>query len=95
MKINIDDKAIQYLKKESKYTSISIGIVTKLMGWAGMEVPSVQMGKPENESSYNHYQVEDIDVYVISSLKVKDSTLTIKYRKFLWIKKLYAEGLII
>lgn len=57
--------------------------------------PSVKMGIPNNESSFDLYKAGDIDVYVLAGLKARNDQLSITFRKFLWSKNLYAEGLII
>lgn len=53
------------------------------------------MGKPLNEKSFNLHKVGDIDVYILNGVKVHDKGLRISLNKFLWMKSLHVDGLII
>jgi len=53
------------------------------------------MGKPESVENYNRYKVENIDVYIHSSVVAKDGEIQIKYLKFLWSERLTVDGILI
>ncbi|MBU5310833.1 hypothetical protein KQI38_02220 [Tissierella carlieri] len=53
------------------------------------------MGKPYNESSFNMYKIEDINVYVSPSIRVRNNKLKISFSKFFWIKSLNVDGIIL
>ncbi|MBZ2175031.1 hypothetical protein K8M07_07165 [Schnuerera sp. xch1] len=53
------------------------------------------MGIPDNKFSFDIYDVENIKVYLSPELRAKDDEFTMKMVKFLWIKKIYADGLIV
>ena len=37
--------------------------------------PSVKMGRPYNERSFNMYKIEDINVYIPPSIRVRNNKL--------------------
>lgn len=94
LNIKIDDKAKEYIKSKSKDNAIRISLVTISSGWAVVYEPSVEMGKPYDETAYNLHRVEDIDVYIMSNLKPRKNTLRVKLNRFLWINRLNVEGLL-
>lgn len=54
--------------------------------------PSVEMGKPEDESLYNLYNLGDIKVYCIPELRAKNGEIIVRLRNFFWSKYLYIDG---
>ncbi len=50
------------------------------------------MGRPEDESLYNLYNISNIKVYCIRELRAKNGEIIIKMRNFFWSKYLYVEG---
>lgn len=51
------------------------------------------MGRPSNINSFELYKVGDIDVYVLSGVRVRNNEIKVGLSKFLWVKSLYADGL--
>lgn len=50
------------------------------------------MGKPEDESLYNLYNLGDIKVYCIPELRAKNGEIIVRLRNFFWSKYLYIDG---
>lgn len=92
MKILIDSKAEEYIKKASKDKDITINLFEASNCWVPIVEPSVEMGRPEDESLYNLYNISNIKVYCIRELRAKNGEIIIKMRNFFWSKYLYVEG---
>lgn len=95
MDIYIDEKAKEYIETESEDKSVQVTVMKVGGGWCGAYQPSVKMGKPYNESSFNMYKIEDINVYVSPSIRVRNNKLKISFSKFFWIKSLNVDGIIL
>lgn len=95
MVININKKAQEHIKKKSPDNSIYITVVRTGGGWCSSEQPSVKMGKPGNESSYEVHKAGDINVYLAPRLKARNNELRITLDKFLFLNNLNVDGLII
>lgn len=93
MIINIDQKAMEYIKSNS--TDNSIQVIAKRIGggWCQTFQPSVEMGKPLQEDAFNLYKVGDINVYVLKWLRIRDNEIRISLSKFLWINTLNVDGI--
>jgi len=94
MKIVIDNKTLKLLKAKG-VNSLQILVKGCESSGAGESQPSVTMGKPKSIETYNIYEVENIDVYVHSSVVAKDGEIQIKYLKFLWSERLTVDGILI
>lgn len=95
MDIFIDNKAEEYIKSKTEDNSIQVFISTIKGGWCVSHQPSVKMGKPLNEKSFNLHKIGDINIYILNGVKVHDKGLKISLSKFLWTKNLNIDGLII
>lgn len=95
MDIYIDNKAEEYIKSKTEDMSIQVFISTIQGGWCVSHQPSVKMGKPLNEKSFNLQKIGDISVYILKGVKVHDKGLKINLSKFLWTKNLHVDGLIV
>lgn len=95
MDIYIDNKAEGYIKSKIEDKSIQVFIDKVGGGWCVSYQPSVKMGKPLNEKSFNLYKIGDINVYVLAGVKVRDKGLRISFSKFLWMKSLNVDGLVV
>jgi len=94
MNIIINDKAADFIRKQSKdNNSVTLLITTSGGGWCAAQVPTVQLGKPTNLENFHIYKVDDITVYLRKNTKVKNNELHVFLRKFLWIKELAVEGM--
>jgi len=93
MNITINDKAADFIRKQSKDNSVTLLITTSGGGWCAAQVPTVQLGMPTKEEFFNMYTVDDITVYLRKNTKVINNELHIFLRKFLWIKELAVEGM--
>lgn len=92
MQIIIDDKAKEYIRKKSRDNAIKIDIVEVNHCWVPLVEPSVEMGKPKDDSLYNVYNLEDIKVYYKRELKGMGDKIRIKLDRFFWIKYLKIDG---
>ena len=61
-------------------------------GWCSTEQPSVEMGRPSNESGFQKFNSEGIDVYLYRGVIPRGNELKIRLNKMLWIKSLIVEG---
>lgn len=95
MIIDIEKKAEEYIKKKSPENSIYITVVRTGSGWCAAEQPSVKMGKPSNELSFEVHKAGDINVYLSPRLKARNNELRITLDKFLFLANLNIDGLII
>lgn len=95
MNINIDKKAEAYIKDKSQEKAIQIGIKKVGSGWCVSFEPFVKMGEPFEISSYKHYNVGDINVYIPPKIKAINNKISVSHSKFLWINSLSVEGLIL
>lgn len=95
MIIDIEKKAAEYIKKKSQDNSIYITVVKTETGWCAAEQPSVKMGKPSNESSFEVHKAGDINIYLSPRLKARNNELRITLDKFLFLANLNIDGLII
>lgn len=95
MDIYIDNRAKEYIRSKSEDNSIQILIENLGGGWCTASQPSVKMGKPYNESSFRIYKVEDINVYIPPSIKVRNDKLKISCSSFFWMKSLNVDGIIL
>jgi len=93
MIINIDKKAEEYIKSNSTDNTIQVIAERIGRGWCQTYQPSVKMGKPTYEDSFNLYKVGDINVYVLKWLRTRDEEIRITLSRFLWTKYLYVDGI--
>lgn len=91
MNIVIEKPVLDYLAKKNR-TVMTLGIQTVGGGWCGKtKVQGIGYTKPSNLEHYTHFNVEGIDVYVLSN--VKGETITFQIQKALFIKSVYAAGI--
>lgn len=95
MNVYIDKRAEEYIKSNSKDHSIKLYLEKFGGGWCVGHQLSVKIGKPSNIDSFNLYKVGDIDVYIASGMKTRNNEVKIGLSKILWVKALYADGLMI
>jgi len=57
-----------------------------------MQIPTVQLGKPEHIEDFDMEAVGQIEVYTGKQLKFKNDRIHIFLRKFLWVKELVVDG---
>lgn len=95
MDINIDKNAATYIKEKTSDKSVHLGIQRIGGGWSSALQPFVKMGEPFDKDTYKHYLVEDIHVYIPNILKAKNNKVSISYSKFLWMKNLNVDGVIV
>lgn len=95
MDIYIDNKAKEYIKSKTEDRSVQVFISTIQSGWCVSHQPSVKMGRPLNDKSFNLHTIGDINVYILKGIKAKDKGLKISLSNFLWMKNLNVDGLII
>lgn len=95
MDIYIDNKAKEYIRRESEDNSVQILLIKVGGGWCAAYQPSVKMGKPYNESSFNIYKIEDVNVYVSPNIRARNDQLKIGLSKLFWVKSLNVDGIII
>lgn len=95
MDIYIDNRAKEYIKSKSEDNSVQVLIEKLGGGWCSAYQPSVKMGKPYNESSFNIYNVGGINVYVPQGIKARNNQLKIGLSSLLWVKSLIVDGIVL
>lgn len=95
MIINIEDKALEYIKEMGGYATIRYS----KKGWChsgDIDVPTIHLGKPEsNLEDYEKYQEKEIILYFPKNLILSGEEIKVSLSKlFLW-KKLTLEGALI
>ena len=94
MNINIDEKAIAYLKKQNS-KAVTIDVIGCSSWGVGEPQPTVLPAEPrKNKEAYNLINVQDFDVYVKNNITASNNTLSIKYKKVLFSEKLIVEGIV-
>ena len=94
MNINIDEKAIEYLKKHNS-TAVTIDVIGCSSWGVGEPQPTVSSAEPrKNKEAYKLIKVGDLDVYVKNNITASNDTLSIKYKKVLFSEKLIVEGIV-
>lgn len=93
MNININEQAKEYIKEKSNDGSISIVVASVGSGWNISFEPAVKLGKQDKGNNFKLYKVDDISVYIASSIKEKGN-VNIYLKKFLWVKSLKVDGLV-
>jgi hypothetical protein len=58
-----------------------------------VQAPTVQLGKPKMEESFDLHVVNETNVYLKKDIKVRNDQIHIFMRKFLWIKDLAVDGM--
>lgn len=93
MNIIIEKDAVNFIKKHSKDSSVTLLIKSSGSGWCSAPTPTVQLGKPTKTDNYNMHIVHDISVFVNKNTEIKNNELHIFLRKLLWIKELAVDGI--
>ena len=94
MNINIDEKAIEYVKKHNS-KAVTIDVIGCSSWGVGEPQPTVLPAEPrKNKEAYNLVKVNDLDVYVKNNITASNDTLYIKYKKVLFSEKLVVEGIV-
>lgn len=93
MKINLDNKTADFIKK-SGHEDVNV-FVKGCSAWGTSEPqPLVLMGKPTDEpDKFTVTTVNGINVYVRNDVQSGDAGITIKYSKFLFKESLVVEGI--
>ena len=93
MNIIIEKNAVNFIRKHTKDNSVALFIKDGDGGWCSAQSPAVQLGKPTKVDNYDVYTVDDISVFVLKNMKIKNDKLHIFLRKMLWIKELLVDGI--
>lgn len=94
MNINIDEKALAYLKKANA-KAITIDLIGCSSWGVGEPQPTVLPAEPRKDrEAYNTIQVGDYTVYVKKNITASNDTLFIKHKKVLFSEKLTVEGIV-
>ena len=93
MKINLDDKAAKYIKKEG-FDDVYVYVKGCSSWGTGEPQPLVLMGKPgEDIDDYDVHPTNGINVYVRVDVQAGDDGIKIKHSKFLFKDSLIVEGI--
>lgn len=90
-KITMNEKTRDYILKNGG----SIRINRTMAGncWTSAPMVNIRFGEPVEESSYNLYKIDSVNIYVIKGLELKRDSIEIKLSNFLGIfKNLEAYG---
>lgn len=93
-KINITEKALNYLKKKNKL-DITIGYPDYRTNgdFAVVPVPEIFAKKPKKEEEYNKINIDGIDVYISKTVYLpKDNDIIIDVDTFLKMNFLTMKG---
>lgn len=92
MKINIDEKALEYIKKKSKENTITVDLYQPNHCWVSVVEPSVQMEKPKDLNPFLHLDTDGISVYYSKLIASNNKEIDIVLRKYFGMKYLKAEN---
>lgn len=95
MEIRIDKDAAAYIVKKTDTKAVSLYLASSGGGWCAVKTPTVQLGKPTRDEQYDMYLVDGIEVYLSKHVKVHPNGIHIFMRKFLWIKDLAVDGIML
>lgn len=90
MKIKIENKVKEYLKKKNK-NALKID-VSKGGCWVKIPVPYVTMESVDNEKEYIRLEEDGIDIFIKKGITAKKDTITIKLSGFIFFKNLEVYG---
>lgn len=93
MKVNISNKASEYIKTKGPDSSVTILMETIKPGWCSTNQLSVKVGRPSFEKGFDLYEVDGIDVYLQKGLYIPDDEVKITLNNFLFIKSLQVSGI--
>lgn len=94
MNINIDEKAIEYLKKHNS-VAVTVDVIGCSSWGVGEPQPTVLPAEPKkNKEAYNLIKSGEFNVYVKNNISASNDTLSIKYKKVLFSEKLIVEGIV-
>lgn len=92
MKINISEKALQYIKKKSKENAITVDLYQPDHCWVSVVEPSVQMGKPKDLNAFSLLETDGINVYYSRIIGSNNEDIDIVLKKYIGIPYLKAEN---
>ena len=92
MIINIEDKAVEYIKKKSKENSITIDLYQPDHCWVSVVEPSVKMEKPKNLNPYLNLETQGVSVYYSRIIASNNEEINILLKKYFGMKYLKAEN---
>ena len=92
MKINIDEKALEYIKKKPRENTITIDLYQPDHCWVSVVEPSVQLGKPKDLNPFLHLSAQGVSIYYSRIINSNNEEIDIVLRKYLGMKYLKAEN---
>ncbi|MDO5715163.1 MAG: CC/Se motif family (seleno)protein [Tissierellia bacterium] len=91
MKVTIEPKAMEYLKKKNIEEFTLSQYVPKMCCGSGMPDVVTYIGKPKAEGhEYDTVDVEGYRIYIDPYLELEDKTVTISMEKYLMMSNLKA-----
>ena len=94
MNVNIEEKALNYLKTKGA-KAVTVDLIGCASWGVGEPQPSVLPAEPrKDKEKYNLLNVDGFDIYVKINITASNDTLLIKYKKVLFTEKLIVEGIV-
>ncbi|MDO5714665.1 MAG: CC/Se motif family (seleno)protein [Tissierellia bacterium] len=94
MKLNIEQKALDYCKEKNIDTITVSVVVAGSCGGGGVNEPVVNKGEPQDRRvSYQRLEQEGLNIYIPEYIVESDQNLTLTVKKYLMVKNLAIEGL--
>lgn len=93
MKLIVDEKAREYIKKKSHDRSIRVEGQVAGCGWATYYEPSVKMGPPTDNRKFEVFESEDIKLYLAPGIIPKGDIIRVRLNRFLGIRRIVVEGI--
>ena len=92
MNIIISEKAKTYLKKKN-INCLSLNMIRGSICWGSVSLPNVEYLVPVALNKYNHYLVDNINVYIYKLAKAEVGELRFVFKHFLLLKYVDVEGI--
>lgn len=93
MRLIVDPKAGEYIKKKSQDNSIRVEGQVTGRGWATYYEPSVKMGPPTDNRKFKVYESDDIKLYLAPGIIPKGDIIRLRLTRFLGIRRIIVEGI--
>lgn len=92
MNIIISEQAKTYLKKKN-INCLTLSMVRASVCWGSASMPSVEYTEPAALNQYDHYLVDNINVYIDRLAKAEVGELKFVFKNFLMLKYVDVEGI--
>ena len=92
MNIIISEKAKSFLKQKN-INCLTLNMVRGSICWGSISLPNVEYLEPAALNEYNHYLVDNINVYIYKFVKAEVGELKFVFKNFLILKYVDVKGI--